>query len=81
MSLTSTWGFKLLRLTDEMCGADNLIHSPWALALGTPVLVVAGLGHVVQAAMLKRVRGARCWSPCGRGARSEDNLAMSREYG
>ncbi|KAK1769871.1 hypothetical protein QBC33DRAFT_556294 [Phialemonium atrogriseum] len=54
-------------------------HPPWALALGTPVLVVAGLGHVVQAAMLKRIRGARRWSPCGRGARSEDNLAMSRE--
>ncbi|KAL1878734.1 hypothetical protein Daus18300_002010 [Diaporthe australafricana] len=33
-------------------------HPPWALALGTPVLVVAGLGHYFQG-KLKRSRAAR----------------------
>ncbi|KAJ0121513.1 hypothetical protein N8I77_004454 [Diaporthe amygdali] len=33
-------------------------HPPWALALGTPVLVVAGLGHYFQG-KLKRSKAAR----------------------
>ncbi|ROW11511.1 hypothetical protein VMCG_00988 [Cytospora schulzeri] len=33
-------------------------HPPWALALGTPVLVVAGLGHYFQG-KLRRSRAAR----------------------
>lgn len=35
---------------------------PWALALGTPVLVVAGLGHLISSAMNKRVKSVRARS-------------------
>jgi hypothetical protein len=32
---------------------------PWALALGTPVLVVAGIGHAFNSSMRKRVERVR----------------------
>lgn len=35
---------------------------PWALALGTPVLVVAGIGHAVHGAVRKRARRVRSLS-------------------
>ncbi len=60
---------------------------PWALALGTPVLVVAGIGHAVHGAMRKRVKG---WSnsssnnlPIGGGGSHQNEASlppMSREY-
>ncbi|KAK4449525.1 hypothetical protein QBC34DRAFT_298946 [Podospora aff. communis PSN243] len=34
-------------------------NPPWALALGTPVLVVAGIGHALQSSMRKRVDRVR----------------------
>jgi hypothetical protein len=37
----------------------NIHHRPWALALGTPVLVVAGIGHAMHAGMKKRVKRVR----------------------
>lgn len=54
-------------------------HPPWALALGTPVLVVAGLGHIIQGALHKKVRSVRARSSVSRTrlqGRAED-LAMS----
>ncbi|OIW34492.1 hypothetical protein CONLIGDRAFT_626506 [Coniochaeta ligniaria NRRL 30616] len=54
-------------------------HPPWALALGTPVLVVAGLGHIIQGALHKKVKSVRGRSSFSRirpRGRSED-LAMS----
>ncbi|KAH8905121.1 hypothetical protein BR93DRAFT_969939 [Coniochaeta sp. PMI_546] len=50
-------------------------HPPWALALGTPVLVVAGLGHIIQGALHKKVKSARGRSSISRTrqqGRSED---------
>lgn len=41
-------------------------NPPWALALGTPVLVVAGIGHAVHVSMRKRVEKARGRSRSGR---------------
>ncbi|KAK4155503.1 hypothetical protein C8A00DRAFT_31638 [Chaetomidium leptoderma] len=37
-------------------------NPPWALALGTPILVVAGIGHAVRGAVHKRVRRVRSMS-------------------
>ncbi|KAG5960956.1 hypothetical protein E4U58_004482 [Claviceps cyperi] len=34
-------------------------HPPWALALGTPVLVIAGLLHLIHDCSRKRVKGLR----------------------
>ncbi|TPX16762.1 uncharacterized protein E0L32_003703 [Thyridium curvatum] len=31
-------------------------HPPWALALGTPVLVIAGLGHFFNAALQRKIK-------------------------
>ncbi|KAL2182492.1 hypothetical protein L209DRAFT_759615 [Thermothelomyces heterothallicus CBS 203.75] len=45
-------------------------HPPWALALGTPVLVVAGIGHAVHGAVHKRVKRARSMSRGRRRAMS-----------
>ncbi|GKT42280.1 uncharacterized protein ColSpa_02461 [Colletotrichum spaethianum] len=33
-------------------------HPPWALALGTPVLVIAGLFHYFHTCMVRRVKKA-----------------------
>lgn len=62
---------------------------PWALALGTPVLVVAGIGHAVHGAMRKRVQRVRSRSMRSRSLRSRSRgrsvtsikgFPMSREY-
>ncbi|KAB5551356.1 hypothetical protein GE09DRAFT_1223152 [Coniochaeta sp. 2T2.1] len=47
-------------------------HPPWALALGTPVLVVAGLGHIIQGALHKKVKSVR-----GRGSIRRSRLGPS----
>ncbi|KAK4132599.1 hypothetical protein BT67DRAFT_384971 [Trichocladium antarcticum] len=54
-SLIAIFGI-LLSVTNSLRGNQN---PPWALALGTPVLVVAGIGHAVHGAMRKRVRQVR----------------------
>ncbi|EDO65289.1 hypothetical protein GE21DRAFT_1123 [Neurospora crassa] len=63
-------------------------NPPWALALGTPVLVVAGIGHAFHGAMRKRVQRVRSRSLRSRSrGRSEsslngistNDLPMSRE--
>ncbi|KXX80086.1 hypothetical protein MMYC01_202854 [Madurella mycetomatis] len=46
----------LLAVFNSLRGNKN---PPWALALGTPVLVVAGIGHAVHGAMRKRVQRVR----------------------
>ncbi|KAL2260767.1 hypothetical protein VTK26DRAFT_5142 [Humicola hyalothermophila] len=46
----------LLAVINTLRGNKN---PPWALALGTPVLVVAGIGYAVHGAMRKRVRRVR----------------------
>ncbi|KAM7223480.1 hypothetical protein V8F06_000954 [Rhypophila decipiens] len=46
----------LLSVFNGLRGNKN---PPWALALGTPVLVVAGIGHAVHGAMRKRVQKVR----------------------
>jgi len=53
---------------------------PWALALGTPVLVVAGLGHIIQGAVhkkVKSVRGRSSISRSGLRGRSEDRATTT----
>ncbi|KAK3394788.1 hypothetical protein B0H63DRAFT_57951 [Podospora didyma] len=54
-SLIAIFGI-LLSVFNGLRGNKN---PPWALALGTPVLVVAGLGHAVHGAMRKRVQRVR----------------------
>ncbi|KAK0703738.1 hypothetical protein B0T26DRAFT_658418 [Lasiosphaeria miniovina] len=54
-SLIAIFGI-LLAVFNSLRGNKN---PPWALALGTPVLVVAGLGHAVHVAMRKRVKRVR----------------------
>ncbi|KAK0630142.1 hypothetical protein B0T17DRAFT_589741 [Bombardia bombarda] len=46
----------LLSVFNSLRGNKN---PPWALALGTPVLVIAGLGHAFHGAMRKRVQRVR----------------------
>ena len=74
-----------------MISAD-IRTSPWALALGTPVLVVAGIGHAVHISMRKRIDRARSRSRSRRRTMSVSSglsrlegittrdLPMSREY-
>ncbi|KAK3900299.1 hypothetical protein C8A05DRAFT_45826 [Staphylotrichum tortipilum] len=55
---------------------------PWALALGTPVLVVAGIGHAVHGAVRKRVRSRSSsrFRIAGGGRQAEASLPpMSRD--
>lgn len=52
--LIAIWGI-CLHIRHMITGKK---HPPWALALGTPVLVVAGLGHYFQG-KLRRSRAAR----------------------
>ena len=54
----------LLSVFNGLRGNKN---PPWALALGTPVLVVAGIGHAVHGAMRKRVQKVRSRSRHSRG--------------
>lgn len=49
-------------------------HPPWALALGTPVLVVAGLGHYFQGKLKKKANDIRERSR----SRSRDPRGRSR---
>ena len=83
----------LLKLQAHASIANTRSFSPWALALGTPVLVVAGIGHAVHGAVHKRVKRVRSMSRGRRGgaasasansssARLETSgdLPMSREY-
>lgn len=68
-----------LPAADRINSDCTLCHSPWALALGTPVLVVAGLGHIIQGALHKKVRSVRARTSVSRTrlqGRAED-LAMS----
>ncbi|KAK4242387.1 hypothetical protein C8A03DRAFT_40356 [Achaetomium macrosporum] len=73
----------MLAIFNSLRGRKN---PPWALALGTPVLVVAGIGHAVHGAMRKRVQRVRSRSRGRRGAMSAssssrglDTVSMSRE--
>lgn len=50
------------------------LRRPWALALGTPVLVVAGIGHAVHGAVRKRARRVRSLS---RGRRRRTGSASA----
>ncbi|KAK3330151.1 hypothetical protein B0H66DRAFT_47483 [Apodospora peruviana] len=54
-SLIAIFGI-LLSVFNGLRGNKN---PPWALALGTPVLVVAGIGHAFHGAMRKRVQKVR----------------------
>lgn len=55
-------------------------HPPWALALGTPVLVVAGLGHYFQG-KLRRSRAARSIKERSRSRdRGRSPVALSEVY-
>ncbi|KAI8623009.1 hypothetical protein F5Y19DRAFT_468854 [Xylariaceae sp. FL1651] len=51
----------------------NVEHPPWALALGTPVLVVAGFGHLLSLVLRQFYRKAKAKSQ----ARSKDNSPTS----
>lgn len=53
-------------------------HPPWALALGTPVLVVAGLGHYFQG-KVRRSRAARSIKERSR-SRGRTSEALSEVY-
>ncbi|KAL2017554.1 hypothetical protein VTK56DRAFT_1988 [Thermocarpiscus australiensis] len=75
----------LLAVFNSLRGNKN---PPWALALGTPVLVVAGIGHAVHGAMRKRVqkvgsrgRGRRRAMSAGTSSRrlESSDLPISRE--
>ncbi|KAH6619800.1 hypothetical protein B0J18DRAFT_254295 [Chaetomium sp. MPI-SDFR-AT-0129] len=57
----------MLAMFNSLRGSKN---PPWALALGTPVLVVAGIGHAVHGAVHRRVKHVRSMSRGrkGRGA-------------
>ncbi|KAK4101662.1 hypothetical protein N658DRAFT_506848 [Parathielavia hyrcaniae] len=46
----------MLAIFNSLRGRKN---PPWALALGTPVLVVAGIGHAVHGAVHRRVKQVR----------------------
>ncbi|KAK4128176.1 hypothetical protein N657DRAFT_676002 [Parathielavia appendiculata] len=46
----------MLAVFNSLRGRKN---PPWALALGTPVLVVAGIGHAVHGAVHRRVKKVR----------------------
>lgn len=53
-------------------------HPPWALALGTPVLVVAGLGHYFQGKLKRKTRSitrSRSRSRRPRGRAHEEPLS------
>ncbi|KAK3694081.1 hypothetical protein B0T22DRAFT_60908 [Podospora appendiculata] len=65
----------LLSVFNGLRGNKN---PPWALALGTPVLVVAGLGHAFNGAMRKRVKRVRSRSASASGQRG---LSFSSLYG
>ncbi|KAK3945343.1 hypothetical protein QBC46DRAFT_116392 [Diplogelasinospora grovesii] len=54
-SLIAIFGI-ILAVFNGLRGTKN---PPWALALGTPVLVVAGVGHAFHGAMRKRVQRVR----------------------
>ncbi|KAK3496699.1 uncharacterized protein B0T23DRAFT_401949 [Neurospora hispaniola] len=92
----STWTMlqvgSLIAILGIILAAFNAIRDrknpPWALALGTPVLVVAGIGHAFHGAMRKRVQRVRSRSLRSRSrGRSEsslngistNDLPMSRE--
>ncbi|KAH6650037.1 hypothetical protein F5144DRAFT_597522 [Chaetomium tenue] len=75
----------LLAIFNSLRGSKN---PPWALALGTPILVVAGIGHAVHGAVHKRVKRVRSMSRGRRrGVSTSDStrletgagLPMSRE--
>ncbi|KAJ4418137.1 hypothetical protein N0V85_001567 [Neurospora sp. IMI 360204] len=92
----STWTMlqvgSLIAILGIILAAFNAIRGnknpPWALALGTPVLVVAGIGHAFHGAMRKRVQRARSRSLRSRSRGrsgsslkgiSANDLPMSRE--
>lgn len=72
----------LLSVFNGLRGNKN---PPWALALGTPVLVVAGLGHAVHGAMRKRVQKVRSRSrhsrDRGRGMSVGSSVNVLRGHG
>ncbi|KAK3397794.1 hypothetical protein B0T20DRAFT_232003 [Sordaria brevicollis] len=92
----STWTMlqvgSLIAILGIILAAFNAIRDrknpPWALALGTPVLVVAGIGHAFHGAMRKRVQRVRSRSLRSRSRGrsvtslkgvSTNDLPMSRE--
>lgn len=52
-------------------------HPPWALALGTPVLVVAGLGHYLQGKVKSKTRDIRSISRESRRRSQASGLPLS----
>lgn len=56
-------------------------NPPWALALGTPVLVVAGIGHALQHSMRKRVDRVRSRSRSRRRTMSVGSNSLARLEG
>lgn len=58
----------LLSVFNGLRGNKN---PPWALALGTPVLVVAGVGHAFHGALRKRVKKVRTSRSMSRHGRSQ----------
>ncbi|KAK3987404.1 hypothetical protein QBC44DRAFT_119137 [Cladorrhinum sp. PSN332] len=72
-SLIAVFGI-LLSVSNSLRGRKN---PPWALALGTPVLVVAGIGHAFHHAVRKRA--GRIRSRSASRARAISTSSSSRE--
>ncbi|KAL2130310.1 hypothetical protein VTI74DRAFT_6636 [Chaetomium olivicolor] len=68
----------MLAMFNSLRGNKN---PPWALALGTPVLVVAGIGHAVHGAMRKRVKRVRSMSRGRRRALSATSSSRRLDTG
>lgn len=54
-------------------------HPPWALALGTPVLVVAGLGHYFQGKLKKKANDIKSNRSIRSRSRSRDPRGRSMD--
>ncbi|KAK0730454.1 hypothetical protein B0H67DRAFT_596588 [Lasiosphaeris hirsuta] len=76
-SLIAIFGI-LLAVYNGLRGNKN---PPWALALGTPVLVVAGIGHAFHGAMRKQVKKVRTRSLSRQRRASISSGSLSRLEG
>ncbi|KAK3336004.1 hypothetical protein B0T19DRAFT_25498 [Cercophora scortea] len=65
----------LLAVFNGLRGNKN---PPWALALGTPVLVVAGIGHAFHGSMRKRVKRVRSRTASASGQRGMSFSSLYR---
>ncbi|KAI0597742.1 hypothetical protein F4775DRAFT_216640 [Biscogniauxia sp. FL1348] len=62
----------------------DIRHPPWALALGTPVLVVAGFGHVISLTLemfYKRVKARRRAKSASRSAAPSEKIVDTPSSG